>query len=222
MRWVLKILLLCVWAGVNPAHTWGQFPTAVMNVPSAPAATHWTFNASYKSADVTLSSGNLVTTFTSATQSIAIATLPGSTTGKSTGKWVWEFTVTTGGGVWSAGVISGLSPSSYSQHLGADAHGYAYYSSAGGWWAASVGPSFASCGSVGTYWSVAGNVISFELDAGGNSLAIYLNGTLQCTKTLSGGNYFPATSSVTPNVGTWNFGATAFSRTPTSGYIALN
>lgn len=188
-------------------------------VPATPSATYWTFNASYKSANVTLSGGDLVTTFTSGTQAIAIATLPASTTGKSTGQWYWELKLTTGGGAWSAGVITGLSPSSYNAHLGSDANGYAYYSTSGGWWAAGT-LTFNSCGT--TYWSVTNNVIGFALDAGANTLAIYLNNSLQCTKSVAGGNYFPATSSVSSNVGTWNFGATAFTYTPPSGYVALN
>lgn len=47
MRWVLKILLLCVWAGVNPAHTWAQFPTAVMNVPASASCSYCTEACDY-------------------------------------------------------------------------------------------------------------------------------------------------------------------------------
>lgn len=214
-------LLFTVSVMLIPLLSFGQWGavTIPFGTGATPAATYWTFNASYKSANVTLSSGNLVTTFTSGTQAMAIATLPGSTTGKSTGQWFWQLTITTGGGAWSAGVISGLSPSTYNGHLGADANGYAYYSTSGGWWAAGS-LAFNSCGT--TYWSVTTNVIGFALDAGANTIAIYLNNVLQCTKSISGGNYFPATSSVSSNVGTWNFGATAFTYPPPPGYVALN
>jgi SPRY domain len=175
-----------------------------------------TFNPTYMGS-CTLSGGNLVYNADASAQ-IALATVGSSTTGKSTGKWYWEITITgSAGNATSVGVHSGLSPTSFAGQLGNSSNGYAYYSTSGGWWATGS-LSFNACGSA--YWSVLSNVIGVALDAGGNQVSIYLNGSLQCTQSISGGNYFPGVSSVGGEQLTANFGASAFAYTVPSGYNA--
>lgn len=189
----------------------------------ATAATLWTYDVAHSSGSgITFSAGNTVASFTNGSQNISIIT-DGTTTGKSTGLFHWEETMTAGGGATNLGVISGLSPGTYTGNLGNDANGFAYFSTSGGWYAQGV-ITFNSCGT--TYWSVTNNVIAFEFNAATGSLKVYLGTTtggsgsfvLQCTKTVTGGNYFPAISSIQTNVITLNTGQSSYYMTPTVGY----
>lgn len=177
------------------------------------SVTYATWDGTLKGSNTTLSGSNLVATMVTS-QSVAMATIGGSTTGKSTGKWYWEITLTSNGGAPSFGVMSGTS-CNLNTHVGACSNGYAYYYLLGGWWhATTLDFNVFSCGTL-----AAGDIIGIALDAGGNTITFYKNGTL-CTpsaQTISGGNYFPAVSS---NVSTFtaNFGASAFTYSVPSGY----
>lgn len=200
---IIIIMLLCIGASAQPMRM--MIPTK----SSVPAVTYATFDGSYIGSNTVLSGGNLVATM-STSQSAAMATIGGSTTGKSTGKWYWEITMTSNGGAPSVGVYSGTG-ANLNTYVWNNSGGYAYYYLLGGWGhATAVDYSWFDCGNFG-----AGDVIGVALDAGANTITFYKNG-VQCTPTgnsISGGNYFPAVSS---NVSTFtaNFGASAFSGVP--------
>ena len=78
-----------------------RFFPAPFRSPTPPVT--WTFNSSYKGADITLDAAKTTASFTVGTQEIVIATAPGSTTGKSTGKWYWEIAVN--GTTWNSRAI---------------------------------------------------------------------------------------------------------------------
>lgn len=177
------------------------------------AVTYATFDGSYIGSNTALSGGNLVATC-STTQSAAMATIGGSTTGKSTSKWFWEITLTVNGGAPSVGVYSGTG-ANLNTYLWNNSGGYGYYYLLGGWGhATAVDYNWFSCGTL-----VQGDVIGVALDAGNNTITFYVNG-VQCTPTanaISGGNYFPAVSSNSTTF-TANFGATPFVYPVPSGY----
>jgi hypothetical protein len=155
----------------------------------------------------------------------AIATIGGSTTGKSTGKWYWEFKYTTKTAQGGFGVYSGTTGLPLNGALGSNAYSYSYYSLFGGWWYPTNNLSFNTFTSDGgvTYPNInAGDVVGVALNATANQVTFYLNGVqMSPTQTLSGGNYFPACSLQT-NGGTINanFGASAFAYTVPAGYNA--
>lgn len=184
--------------------------------------TGWAFYpGNHSPTGVSISGGGTRILFTNASQNICIATLNGAG-GKSTGQWYWEFVVTNGGGPINAGVMSGLTVGNYTDYLGIDPNGFGYYSISGGWWYQNCGlcPVFNACGTAN--WSVTNDIVGFALDAGANSIDIYLNNTYQCTQTISGGNYYPAVSSIQTNVITAHFTTASFTYTPPGSYIALN
>lgn len=186
----------------------------------------WGFNPSYSgtSSYVVISSGGLnVQWQTSTNQYVTVAT-SSSLTGKSSGKYYWEIYIAYGGANMNIGVISGLTvASSYQEYLGADPNGFAYFSTSGGWWAQGTN-TFNACGS--TYWSVTGNTIGIALNATSNQISIYLNNSLQCTQTISGGNYFPAMSSTFGSGANTqliaHFTSASWTYSAPSGYGALN
>lgn len=204
-KYFLAILLILSYIGTAQ-------PLRLLVAKKASAGvTYATYNSSYKGTNVTLSGSNLVMSVTP-TNGVACATIGSSTTGKSTGKWYWEIYNTTRGGNSSMGVTNSLTLN-LNTFMGADTHGWAYYSNgggSGGYWAA---------GSLTFGWADygLGDVIGVALDAGGNQVSFYKNNTLIGTLSISGGNYFPANSC---NVGTFtaNYGASAFVYTPPSGY----
>lgn len=182
---------------------------------AVPSTIYATFDGSYIGSNTVLSGGNLVADCSTA-QTAAMATIGGSTTGKSTGKWYWEITLTVNGGAPSVGVYSGTG-ANFNTYVWNNSGGYAYYYLLGGWGhATTIDYSWFSCGTL-----VAGDVIGVALDAGSNAITFYVNG-VQCTpvsQTISGGNYFPAVSSQSTTF-TANFGASAFLYSVPSGYNA--
>lgn len=159
-----------------------------------------TWNPSDKSAGITLSNGNLTASYSAHTNNVR------ATTGKQTGKWYWEVTVTAIAA--SCAVNTGIWPASR-------AIGTYIYTTTGvvRFW--SGGPALA-----------VNDVIGYAFDADGGSCAVYKNNTLYGTAsvTIGGENWHPVIGDDNAS-GTFtcvaNFGASAFTYTPPSGYIAL-
>ena len=165
-----------------------------------------TWNASDKSANCTLSGGNLTAAVTTPNLGGARATI-----GKSSGKWYWEVQV-------------GLSPVSSSYYaLGltasggfnpGQAAGSVGYQSSGGML---QGGSVVATGA--TY--AAGDVIGFAFDATAGTLQVFKNNASQYTFTGITGTQIPtAFMDATDNSLnlTARFGATAFTYSPPSGF----
>lgn len=170
--------------------------------------TYTTWNPSDKTSNVALSGGNLVAT-TSGFAGSGVR----SVIGKSSGKWYWEITITTMDDVYAGVSSSGgsLDP--------------AWYYTTGMGWSGTSGSLYKNntvVGSPGTYTT--GNVLGFALDMGAGTLELFKNnvsagsfsslpsGTLHavCGAGLSGGS----------GVITANFGASALTYAPPSGYNA--
>lgn len=178
-----------------------------------PGVTYATFDPTYKGTNTTLSGGNLTATM-SGGQSVAMATIGGSTTGKSSGKWYWEINYSAGGGNRCIGILSGT-VANLNTWVGGDTYGFSYYSTGGGgnWFHQGT----VDFGAFSTDYTV-GDVIGVALDAGANTIQFYKNGVaVTPSKSITGGNYFPAVGS---NVGGFiaNFGASAFAYSVPTGY----
>ena len=208
MRKVLLIILM--FCGLQG---YAQNPMEMLLGPDVPAVVYATFDGSYIGSNTALSGGNLVATCSTA-QTAAMATIGGSTTGKSTGKWYWEITLTSNTGAPSVGVYSGTG-ANLNTYVWNNSGGYAYYYLLGGWGhATAVDYSWFSCGTL-----LSGDVIGVALDAGSNTITFHVNGALRTptANAISGGNYFPAVNSQSTTF-TANFGATAFVYPVPSGY----
>ena len=169
------------------------------------------FNPADKGSDVTLSNVNKTATFGSGTNSLVR-----SDVSKSSGKWYWEVTQNTVG---SFSSIVGIANSSatLNNYLAFDANGYGYYGQTGN----KLNSGANSYGSTFT----AGDIIGIAMDLDADTLTFYKNNTSQGTAfTGLTGTYFAAVSSSTGGAGesvTANFGATAFTYTPPSGFAGL-
>jgi hypothetical protein len=162
-------------------------------------------------ADGTLSDGNLKITYgSSATRTTTTATM-----GASSGKWYWEVTANINGseivGVTNEPDHSGIYP-------GSTTGGWGYYSDDGSKYLEGTNSSY------GASW-ITGDVIGFALDMDAGTLVAYKNGVSQGTM-VSGltGTIFPAIgdgSGVNTTDNTFNFGQSAFTYTPPSGFLAL-
>lgn len=210
-------ILLCFIVSFNQKSKAQVTPgmVGVMTPSVTPLVTYATYNASYIGSTVTLPTVTVMTV--TPTNGVACATIGSSTTGKSSGKWYWEITNTVRGGNSSIGITNSLSLN-LNTFLGADTHGWAYYSNgggSGGYWAAGAFTFPA--------WTdyVVGDVIGVALDADANTVSFYKYHlgvtTLEGTLPISGGNYFPANSC---NVGlfTANYGQTSFIMSVPSGF----
>lgn len=189
----------------------GFFP--LLGKSATAAVTYATWDNSLKGSNTTLSGGNLIATMT-ASNSVAQATIAGSTTGKSTGKWYWEITYTSGGGNRCIGVLSGTTANK-NTWVGGDTYGFSYYSigSGGNWFHQGT----VDFGAFSVDYTV-GDIIGVALDAGANTIQFYKNGVaVTPSKSITGGNYFPAVSSNVASF-TANFGATAFAYSVPTGY----
>lgn len=168
------------------------------------AYTAW--NPSDKSANLTLSNGNL---------SIA-TTNPGgmvrSALGKASGKWYWEVTKNGGPDLVVGVAKAGANLSAY---LGSDVNGYGYISSNG---AKVTGGGTTGYGSTYTNGDVIG--VALDLDAG--TLTFYKNGVSQgvAFTGLSGMIHAAEGTTNTGDACTANFGATPFVYSPPSGFSA--
>lgn len=172
--------------------------------------TYATFNPSDKGSGVTLSSGNLVASSSAGANSGVRTTIS-----KTTGKWYWEFTITTG----SEGLLGVADGSAtLSGPPGQDSHAYAYFEVTGQKFYNSALSSFGASFSTG-------DVIGFALDADAGIVKIYKNNSLQGTITLTGlsAPYFAMIGNGAGSgslVVSANFGASTLTYTPPSGYNA--
>lgn len=174
------------------------------NLSSAVQNTTW--NGSDKSANITLSNGNL---------SVATASTGGtvrSVASKSSGKWYWEMTRDAGQdlviGVAKAAASLGV-------YLGGDANGYGYVASTGQKSNNNVKTAY------GAPYAV-GDVIGVALDLDAGTLTFYKNGVSQGVAfTGLTGTFFAAEGTTNPSdAGTANFGASLFAFGPPAGFTA--
>ena len=176
------------------------------------AVTYATWNPADKGGNVTLSGGNLVA-------AVAASKNDGvrSTIGKSSGKWYWEVTFTAN----ATGVIgietSAAGLADPAGAVGADAFGWGYHAPDG---------RKLNSGSLAVYGAsyALNDVIGIALDMDGGTITFYKNNTSQ-GQAYSGlsGTIFAAVSgrqAVEGTTATANFGATALTYTPPSGYNA--
>ena len=169
--------------------------------------TYATWNPLDKNANVTLSNGNL-------TAAISTGTNVRSIVGVSTGKWYWEVHIDAGSMPFFVGVVT--SSATLNSHTGADAYGWGYYGY--------NGDKFHGGSNLG-YGAAyrTGDTIGVALDMDSGALTFYKNGASQgvaftgITGTLYAGLGIGTSGTFTY---TANFGATAFTYSPPSGYNA--
>ena len=175
-----------------------------------------TWNPADKSDRITLSGANLVATADGNVFNQAVR----ATLSKSTGKWYCELTCTTDGGLVGTVPTLGLANSTFDvgvgmssgTQLGEDANGYGYRKNG------VLRFNAAPVGGGSATWTT-GDVISMLFDADGDTLTFWKNGTpIADTFTSVSGTFFPIFHDVGSSVITANFGATAFTYTPTAGY----
>ena len=171
-----------------------------------PVTTYATWNSADKAGGITLSGGDLGATNVS-------GGLVRSTYGKSSGKWYWEVTYAP----ISAGAIGiATSSANLASYPGSDLYGWSYTYTGDIYSNALVLDS-----SPATY--TAGAIIGIALDAAAGTVQWYKNGVLQTTTTSLTGTFFAAVGAggavggATPTF-TANFGASAFTYSPPSGY----
>jgi hypothetical protein len=183
--------------------------TLLLLPSAASAATYATWNPSDKSASITLSNGNL-TAVQGGTNGVFQSVR--STIGKSSGKWYWEYTAVGNGRMASIALSTAGLTATY---LGADANGWGFYGGDGKKYNNATGVAY------GTTFT-AGDVISVALDMDAGTVIFYKNGVSVGTAfTGLTGTMFAGISNDTNNDGfTANFGATALTYTPPSGYCA--
>lgn len=162
-----------------------------------------TWNPADKGTGIALSGGNLIATSTGAGSTVR------ATVGKSSGKWYWEI-ILGGSGYWFLGVANSTQSlaSSMTNPNASGVQSNDYY-----WNSVTNG--------AGTgYNLVAGDVIGFALDATAKTLAVYQNNVLLITiSSVQSGTVYPAVSSYSgTEVFTANFGASALTYSPPSGY----
>jgi len=174
------------------------------------AITYATWNSSDKGASVTLSGGNLV-----ATSASYINSGVRSTVSVSTGKWYWEITCSSSG---TPEPMNGVADSAAAYtYVGSDSHGWGYWGINGQKYHSGSGSAFGA--------SYTTQVIGYALDADAGTLQIFKNNTSQGTITLTGVStpYYAMSgnaSGASNLVATANFGATALTYSPPSGFNA--
>lgn len=184
----------------------------IMVAPNIAYAVATTWNSADKNAGITLSNGDL--------------TAEANTTGwhgvranvsKSTGKWHWEYTIVDGTTEEVIGIALSSATLSGNPADGAGGSVYLYWSdgnkTSGGGTAPAYGASYTT-----------GDRITAEWDADGGTITFFKNGVSQ-GQAFSGisGTYLPyLISNNTTQKTTANFGATAFTDTPTAGYSGFD
>jgi hypothetical protein len=171
-----------------------------------------TWNAVNKSANTTLSNGNL-----NATSAVADWRAVLGTIGMTSGKWYWELTIT-GASYHLHGIAK--QGANLDAFIGTDANGWGYYGSSGTY----NNSNYINTGSFASYTT--GDVIGVAFDADNGSLYFYKNGTVQNSGSaaytgLTSGPYFPAVSHFNSTNSDANFGQRAFAYTAPSGFKAL-
>lgn len=169
-----------------------------------------TWNSSDKDSSVALSNSNLTATFSGSAGGVR------ATTGKSSGKWYWEVTVTSWGSPGPATIGVADSSAALTTILGNDIHGWSYNSNGNEFHNASATAYAATF--------TTGDVIGVALDLSAGTITFYKNGTSQGVAYSSlSGTLYPACSNGNSSalVLTANFGATAFAYSIPAGYSAF-
>lgn len=173
---------------------------------STPSTTYATWDPAFKGAGMTLSGGNLIASNSS-------SAIVRSTIGKSTGKWYWEITVGSGQAMLGVCNSSEISSSSY---VGNSANAWGIYAGDGGM--------YNNAAFQGTYSNTytTGNIVGIALDADAKTFDFYINNVLQVSNIALSGTTFYAECGInaTAAQGTANFGASALTYTPPSGYAS--
>jgi hypothetical protein len=158
----------------------------------------------------THANGALQYSIASATGTSAVSTI-----GVSTGKWVWEFTITaTGSGFPFCGAYRGNFIPYLDTRIGVDTNGFVYGST----------DYYVDTTPTNHGGSVAANdVIRFELDCDAHTCAIYKNNSLVVSlSSLASGTYYPGCIVYNGTGFYFNAGQRAFANTPNTGFQALN
>ena len=169
--------------------------------------TYATWNSS--DGDATLSNGNLTSSHTQNQYRRA-------TIGKSSGKWYWEVHLdsTSGSPFYQVGIAT-LASNISATIGGVDALSYGYNSVNGQMRNNAADNAYGAT-------STTGQTLGVALDLTSNQLTIYINNSSQGAYSISAGTYYPAVSDVSAAtiVMTANFGATAMTYSPPSGFNA--
>lgn len=173
--------------------------------------TYATWNPSDKSANITLSGGNLIAQSTSAASDYQVR----STIGKSSGKWYWECTFVRGGLPTDPFfVIGGISGGSESVNN--------YTGFTNGCCITTDGNTYQNASQTVTGWGAwtDGQVAGFAWDAGAGTLQVYRNNVLLGTVGSGfSGTYYAGTGTYqTLGTTTTNFGATTMAYTAPAGF----
>lgn len=170
-----------------------------------------TMNPLDKTSTITSANGNLDITLPN-----GVAGGCGSTFAMSSGKWYWEYVVSTSG----TALLAGITLSTYSQ-IGANdlfSYGYGYYQNGGQKYVNGVVSAY------GASYSTT-NTIGVALDLDNNTITFYKDNVSQGAISIAAGTYkFTAangSSSSSPAFSV-NFGQRPFAYTPPSGFVALN
>ena len=176
-------------------------------------ATYTTWNPSDKSSAITLSGSDLIATHSGADGWVSCR----SVLGVSAGKWYWEVTATA---ISPSGLFVGVANSSatLAGFIGSDANGWGYHAATGNFFHSG------DTGVPGVTWTTS-QVMGIALDMDSGTVKFYKNNT-QSGSTVTGlsGTIYAGVSTITVNSGggslTANFGATALTYSPPSGYNA--
>lgn len=209
---LLSLLILVSFASSAQRGNFGSFAKAG-TAPAQISYTYATFNPSDKSANVTLSNGNL-----SAARNGG-AGIVRSTIGKASGKWYWEVTLTSTTGTWDCFLGVANATAVLTGNLGANANGWSIVMDGGDYY----NNGLVGFATGGTFPATTSMVFGFELNCGAGTLTVYQNNTaLSPTPlftNLQGQFVFPAISVQNQVVTvTANFGATAFTYTGHTGF----
>lgn len=174
----------------------------IISYPIASSPSYATWNPSDKGATTALSNGNLTTTQSGSNSTRA-------TIGKSSGKWYWETTITSGvDATFGIGNIS----ASTATYVGGDVNGYGFYQYNGN----KLNNGSAAYGASST----AGDKIGMALDMDNGTLGFYKNNVYQGTAyTGLSVTFYPMIGSAASAgvVDVTNFGATALTYPPPNG-----
>ena len=200
------------WTVNNVSLTTGTTYDSMTDVPtltSATAANYCTWNPLAKFSTLSVIDGNLKATYGGAGNVCTVGTI-----GVTSGKWYWEYTMTSLGA--APGIANAINESLFTTYLGGTANGWSYGSD-GNKNNNGVGTAYGA-----TYTN--GDVIAVAFDADNGTLTFYKNNTSQGTaySSLTSGPYFPATSVSSAANCSINFGQRPFAYTPPSGFVALN
>lgn len=192
--------------------------TSLLFVSYSYAVTYSTWNPSDKDASISLTNGNLTTTTTSGTGWVIVR----STVSVSSGKWYWEYHNDSGAVYFGMEGIA-TSAANLASYGGSDAYGWSYYAAGGN---KVNNASFTAYGA--TY--IAGDTIGVALDMDNGKIYFSKNGTWQNSgdpvagtgyafSGLSGSMFATVSHNGTyVTAVTANFGSSAFTYSPPTGY----